>query len=105
MNNISKKTRGGDLFIVDNCDEYWKVSANLSEWRDLSESIDIATGYFEIGSLLSQRDKWIEVYRRIKAGDNLDKVWFYPSMSNCALEGDCNFTFIGGIFQKLVFID
>jgi hypothetical protein len=32
---ILKKTRGGDLFIVDNSDADWKVSAYLSECGSL----------------------------------------------------------------------
>lgn len=44
---------GGDLFIVDNSDTDWKVSSYLADWCELSSAIDIATGYFEIGSLLS----------------------------------------------------
>jgi superfamily II DNA or RNA helicase len=69
---FEKKTRGGDLFIIDNSDEDWKVSAYLSEWCELSESIDIATGYFEIGSLLSLKDKWQKVdHIRILMGDEV----------------------------------
>ncbi len=67
-----KKVRGGDLFIVDNSDADWKVSAYLSEWCELAESIDIATGYFEIGSLLSLKDKWQKVDQiRILMGDEV----------------------------------
>ena len=46
--NSSKK---GELFIVDNSDIAWKVQKYLSEWCELSKKFDIATGYFEIGSL------------------------------------------------------
>ena len=49
--------QGGDLFIVDNSDTDWKVNAYLAEWCELSRAIDIATGYFEIGALLSLREK------------------------------------------------
>lgn len=48
MNETSKK---GELFIVDNSDAAWKVQKYLSEWCELSKKFDIATGYFEIGSL------------------------------------------------------
>ena len=44
---------GSELFIVDNSDEDWKVLRYLHDWCQLSKSIDIATGYFEIGSLLA----------------------------------------------------
>lgn len=43
---------GSDLFIVDNSDSDWKVRNYLTEWCELSKSIDIATGYFKIGALL-----------------------------------------------------
>jgi hypothetical protein len=62
--------QGGDLFIVDNSDTDWKVSAYLAEWCELSLAIDIATGYFEIGALLSLREKWQSVDRiRILMGN------------------------------------
>ena len=64
--------QGGDLFIVDNSDTDWKVSAYLAEWCELSRTIDIATGYFEIGALLSLREKWQSVDRiRILMGDEV----------------------------------
>ena len=63
-------TQGGDLFIVDNSDINWKVRSYLSDWCELSSSIDIATGYFEIGALLSLAEKWQAVDRiRILMGD------------------------------------
>lgn len=43
---------GSELFIVDNSDEDWKAIRYLRDWCQLSKSIDIATGYFEIGALL-----------------------------------------------------
>jgi len=45
--------QGGDLFIVDNSDQDWKVCRYLHDWADLAHSFDIATGYFEIGALLA----------------------------------------------------
>ncbi len=50
-----------ELFIVDNSDADWKVRSYLSEWCELSKSIDIATGYFEIGALLCLQEKWQSV--------------------------------------------
>ncbi len=44
---------GADIFIVDNSDSDWKVRKYLQEWTDIAYSIDIATGYFEIGALLA----------------------------------------------------
>ena len=43
---------GVELFIVDNSDTDWKVLRYLHYWCRISKAIDIATGYFEIGSLL-----------------------------------------------------
>ena len=48
-----KKAEGGDLFIVDNSNSEWKVLQYLSEWCEIARAFDIATGYFEIGSLLA----------------------------------------------------
>ena len=65
-------SRGGDLFIVDNSNVDWKVRAYLSDWCELSQSIDIATGYFEIGALLSLEEKWQSVDKiRILMGDEV----------------------------------
>lgn len=47
-----KATAGTDVFIVDNSDDDWKVLSYLREWAQFSQSVDITTGYFEIGSLL-----------------------------------------------------
>ncbi len=52
-----------ELFIVDNSDSDWKVRSYLSDWCDLSSAIDIATGYFEIGALLSLKEQWRKVDR------------------------------------------
>jgi len=65
-------SRGGDLFIIDNADDDWKVRAYLSQWCEFSKSIDIATGYFEIGALLSLEEKWQSVDKiRILMGDEV----------------------------------
>jgi len=62
--------RGGELFIVDNSDADWKVRSYLADWCDLSKAIDVATGYFEIGSLLSLKGQWQKVDKiRILMGD------------------------------------
>ncbi|MDP2785524.1 MAG: hypothetical protein Q8O38_13165 [Sulfurimicrobium sp.] len=47
-----------DLFIVDNSDADWKVRSYLKDWCELSSAMDIATGYFEIGALLTLEEKW-----------------------------------------------
>ena len=67
-----KSTTGSELFIVDNSDEDWKVLRYLHDWCQLSKSIDIATGYFEIGSLLGLKDEWQKVDQiRILMGDEV----------------------------------
>jgi hypothetical protein len=52
---------GSELFIVDNSDTDWKVLKYLHDWFRISKAIDIATGYFGIGSLLTLRDEWQKV--------------------------------------------
>jgi len=63
-----------DLFIVDNSDADWKVRNYLSDWCELSSSIDVATGYFEVGALLSLQGKWLKVDSiRLLMGDEVSK--------------------------------
>lgn len=63
-----------ELFIVDNSDSQWKVRNYLADWCELSRSIDIATGYFEIGALLSLKDKWQHLdSMRLLIGDEVSK--------------------------------
>lgn len=65
-------TSASELFIVDNSDSDWKVLSYLVEWCELSKAIDIATGYFEVGSLLALDGKWQSVDRiRILMGDEV----------------------------------
>ena len=75
--NISEpksRSSGSELFIVDNSDERWKVRDYLHDWCQLSEAIDIATGYFEIGSLLALDGEWQKVDRfRILMGDEVSR--------------------------------
>jgi hypothetical protein len=69
---IKPAGRGGDLFIVDNSDTDWRVRSYLADWCELSSAIDIATGYFEIGALLSLAERWQAVDRiRILMGDEV----------------------------------
>lgn len=66
--------RGADLFIVDNSDSDWKVKNYLHDWTDLSNKFDIATGSFEIGSLLALDGKWQTLEKiRILMGDEISK--------------------------------
>jgi len=65
---------GSELFIVDNSNADWKVHKYLHDWCQLSEKIDIATGYFEIGSLLALDGEWQKVDKiRILMGDEVTK--------------------------------
>lgn len=65
---------GSELFIVDNSDEDWKVRRYLNDWLPISKSIDIATGYFEIGALLVLNDEWKQLDTiRILMGDEVSK--------------------------------
>lgn len=49
---------GSELFIVDNSDSDWKVLRYLHEWCRISESLGIATAFFEIGSRSFFKDAW-----------------------------------------------
>lgn len=63
---------GSDLFIVDNSDDDWKALRYLHDWCKYSKSIDIATGYFEIGALLALKSEWHKADRiRILMGDEV----------------------------------
>lgn len=65
---------GSELFIVDNSDDDWKVQRYLHDWCQISEGIDIATGFFEIGSLLTLDSQWQKVDQiRILMGDEVSK--------------------------------
>ena len=67
-----QKRAGSDLFIVDNSDADWKVLQYLHGWCDLSKQIDVATGFFEVGSLLALNDEWQKVDQiRILMGDEV----------------------------------
>ena len=67
-------TTGSELFIVDNSEDDWKVLRYLHEWCQISKAIDIATGYFEIGSLLALDGEWQKVDGlRILMGDEVSQ--------------------------------
>ncbi len=55
------REKAAELFIVDNTDEHWKALEYVSQWCDISETIDIATGFFEIGALLALEGHWQKV--------------------------------------------
>ena len=74
LDSPKPQRQGGELFIVDNSDEQWKVAQYLKEWCDIARSLDIATGYFEIGSLLSLDGQWQKLEQiRILMGDEVSK--------------------------------
>ncbi|MBU1692367.1 MAG: DEAD/DEAH box helicase family protein [Verrucomicrobia bacterium] len=71
---LQTRTQGGDLFIVDNSDSEWKVLHYLREWCDIARAFDIATGYFEIGSLLALDGQWQKLEKiRVLMGDEVSK--------------------------------
>ena len=55
---MTARSRGRDLFIVDNSVSGWTGLRYLKEWAGIAKSFDIATGYFEIGALLALDGKW-----------------------------------------------
>lgn len=61
---------GGDLFIVDNSVSGWTGIKYLEQWTEISTGFDIATGYFELGSLLALDGHWQKLKKiRILMGD------------------------------------
>lgn len=71
---MAEKQTGTDVFIVDNSNKEWKVLDYLREWTEISKQFDIATGYFEIGSLLALEDSWQKLDKiRILMGDEVTK--------------------------------
>jgi len=74
MPKRSSARTGSELFIVDNSDEDWSVVRYLSDWCRLSKSIDVATAYFEIGSLLALEGDWQKVDSlRVLMGDEVTR--------------------------------
>lgn len=74
MPKRSSHTVGSELFIVDNSAEDWKALRYLRDWCSLSKGIDIATGFFEVGALLSLDGEWQKVDQiRILMGDEVSR--------------------------------
>jgi len=70
----SIQSTASDFFIVDNSDEHWKALEYVRQWCQLSSSIDIATGYFEVGALLALDGEWQKVDRiRILIGSETSR--------------------------------
>ena len=71
---MPSKRSGSELFIVDNADDDWQVHRYLHDWCDIARAFDIATGFFEIGSLLSLDGQWQKLEKlRILMGDEVSK--------------------------------
>ena len=74
ISELKPRSSGSELFIVDNSDEQWKVRDYLHDWCQLAGALDIATGYFEIGSLLALDGEWQKVDNiRILMGDEVSR--------------------------------
>ena len=69
---MTKQLKGGDLFIVDNSISGWTGLRYLQDWTEIAKSFDVATGYFEIGSLLELDGKWQQLDKiRVLMGDEV----------------------------------
>lgn len=63
---------GSELFIVDNSVSGWTGLEYLRQWCEISRSFDIATGFFEIGSLSELDCHWQGLEKiRILMGDEV----------------------------------
>ena len=74
MPKRSSERTGSELFIVDNSHEDWKALRYLQDWCQLSKSIDIASGFFEVGALLALDGEWQKLDKiRILMGDEVSR--------------------------------
>ncbi len=74
MPKRSSSRTGSELFIVDNSEDDWKALRYLKDWCGLSKSIDIASGYFEVGALLALDGEWQKLDGiRILMGDEVSR--------------------------------
>ena len=70
MPKQSSQITGGELFIVDSSDEDWEMQRYTHDWCQLNKQFDVATCYFEIGSLLALDGEWQKVDKiRLLMGD------------------------------------
>jgi superfamily II DNA or RNA helicase len=61
-------------YIVDNSISGWTALEYLRKWTEISKAMDIATGYFEIGSLLELDSHWQKLGKiRILMGSEVTK--------------------------------
>ncbi len=63
-------------FIVDNSDPNTQALEYLRQWWEIADSADIATGHFEIGSLLALDGHWqkLDKLRILIGGDTSKKT-------------------------------
>lgn len=93
MPKRSSARTGSELFIVDNSEDDWKALRYLKDWCELSRSIDIASGFFEVGALLALDGEWQKLDNiRILMGDEVSrrtKRAFAAALSSaaCVLDG------------------
>jgi superfamily II DNA/RNA helicase len=74
MPKRSSNRTGSELFIVDNSEDDWKALRYLKDWCELSKSIDIASGFFEVGALLALDGEWQKLDKiRILMGDEVSR--------------------------------
>jgi superfamily II DNA or RNA helicase len=93
MPKRSSARTGSELFIVDNSEDDWKALRYLKDWCELSKSIDIASGFFEVGALLALDGEWQKLDDiRILMGDEVSrrtKRAFEAALASaaCVLDG------------------
>ena len=69
---MSESPSGKELFIVDNSISGWTGLEYLKQWTEVAKSMDIATGYFEIGALSELHGQWQKLDKiRILMGDEM----------------------------------
>ena len=111
----SRSAEGSELFIVDNSVSGWTGLEYLRQWCEISRSFDIATGFFEIGSLLELDGHWQQLDKiRILMGEEVSlrtKQAFTQALAermdrlDGSLEGEKDrnpfLTGVGGIVEAL----
>ena len=81
-------SKGRELFIVDNSVSGWTGLRYLEEWSSIAKAFDIATGYFEIGALLTLDGKWQGLDKiRILMGAEITLLPVNPDFEPIVLTG------------------
>ena len=63
-----------NLYIVDNADQDRSVNKYIRQWCGISKQMDIATGYLEIGGVLSLDGEWQKLDKiRIILGNEMTR--------------------------------